>query len=184
MAKKSAIEKAPKKPSLDINDEMLYSDYKVFDWLDSQTPEMAKTFVPLVAMKWLSVLQSPNSYDGPHYVRPSQDDTEYYIQMVNELLNKDFWDLSKYPDLQWRIMCAIGMGKPFKHGWVPLANKRKTVNKVDAIFLKLHPQLNDEEVALLRSKFSVESFKQLLKDMAMDDKEAKPLVDEFKKTNG
>lgn len=186
-AKKTPAAKKPaaeKKPGLDIKDEMLYSDYKVFDWLDQQTPEMAKTFSPLVAMKWQSVLQSPNSYDGPGYVSPSSDDAINYIINVNEVVNQGFWELSKFPDLQWRLMCAVGYSQQFKHGWIPLASSRKKVSKVDAVLLELHPQLNDEELALMRSKFTKESFKQLLLDMGKPDPEIKPLVEEFKKTNG
>lgn len=182
--KKSAVEKAPAKPSLDIKDEMLYADYKGFGWIDDLPVELAKTFSPLIAMKWFSVLQMPNGYDTIPYKRPTSEDEEHYIVMINELLNLNFWDLSKYPDLQWRIMCSIGLGKPLKHGWIPLANKKKTVSKVNAVFLKLHPQLNDEELALLRSKYDVDSFKQLLRDLTIDEKEAKDLVAEFKKTNG
>lgn len=170
-AKKPA---APKKPSLDIKDEMYHSGKKNFEWLSSQTEEMQKTFSPLIAMKWYSV----------DNVEP-----DHYLYMVNEFLNvADFWSMSKnHPDLCWRLMCAIGNGRrdgDRTHGWLPLANKKKTVSKVDAIFLKLHPQINDEELKLLKSKYDLVSFKQLLRDMALDDKEAKVLADEFKKTNG
>lgn len=174
MAKKPAAVRAAKKPGLDIKDEMYWADKKRFDWLSEQTEEMQKTFSPLVAMKWFSV-----SYRDP----------DHYIFMVNEFLNvADFWDLSKkHPDLVWRIMCAIGKkenASDRNHGWIPLASRRKAIGKVDAIFLKLHPQLNDDELNLLKSKYDAESFKQLLRDMAMDDKEIKALVDEFKKQNG
>lgn len=173
MAKKPVAAKAPKKPSLDIKDEMYHAGKKDFDWLSNQPEELQKTFSPLIAMKWFSV-----DYSEP----------EHYIFMVNEFLNKDFWELSsKHPDLCWRIMCAIGKGRKDgdrTHGWIPLANKRNAVGKVDAIFLRLHPQLNDEELKLLKSKYDADSFKQLLRDMALDDKEIKSLSDEFKKTNG
>lgn len=174
MAKKPAAAKAPKKPSLDIKDEMYHAGKKNFEWLSNQPEELRKTFSPLIAMKWFSV-----DYSEP----------DHYIFMVNEFLNiADFWEISgKHPDLCWRIMCAIGKGRndgDRTHGWIPLANRKKSVSKVDAIFLKLHPQLNEEEIAILKGKYDVESFKQLLRDMAMDDKEIKALVDEFKKQNG
>jgi hypothetical protein len=184
--KPAAAKKSPaeKKPSLDIKDEMLYSDYKVFDWLDNQTPEMAKTFSPIVAMKWQSVLQSPTGYDDPSLVRATPEETADFIITVNEVVNQGFWDLSRYPDLQWRLMCAVGLGKPFKHGWIPLATSRKKVGKIDAVLLELYPQLNNEELSILRSKFTRESFKQLLLDMGKPDSDIKPLMDEFKKING
>jgi hypothetical protein len=174
-AKKATTKKeaAPKKPSLDIKDEMYWADKKRFTWLEEQPEELAKTFSPLVAMKWQSVVFSYNP-----------DEVSDAILNVNEFVNQGFWDLAKHPDLQWRLMCAAGTGVQQRHGWVPLASRKKTMAKVDQVFLNLHPQINDEELALLKSKYDVESFKQLLRDMAMDDKEAKSLVDEFKKTNG
>lgn len=174
-AKKATTKKAPaeKKPSLDIKDEMLYSDYKVFDWLEQQPEDLAKTFSPLVAMKWQSVVQNC-----------SPEVAAYYITATNTVVNRYFWELSKHPELQWRLMCSVGLAEEHRHGWVPMANKRKSVSKLDQVFLKLHPQFNDEELVLFRSKFTVDSLKELLRDMALSDAEIKPLVDEFKKTNG
>ena len=174
-AKKATTKKEPaaKKPSLDIKDEMFYADKKRFNWLDEQSPDLAKTFSPLVAMKWMSVVFSYNA-----------DEVGEHILNVNDFVNQGFWELSKHPDLQWRLMCATGCGTQQRHGWVPLASSRKKVSKVDQALLELHPHLNDEELAIMRDKFTVESFKQLLLDMAKNDADIKALVDEFKKTNG
>jgi hypothetical protein len=53
---------------------------------------------------------------------------------------------------------------------------------VDNLLLDLHPGLNDQELAIVRSKFTKDSLKQLLKDMALSDADIKPILDEFKKT--
>lgn len=170
---KSAAVAAPKKPSLDIKDEMYHTGRKAYNWLSEQSDDLQKSFSPLVAMKWYSV---------------DNAEPEHYLWMVNEFLNKDFWEISsKHPDLCWRIMCAIGQGRrdgDRTHGWINMANKRTKISKVDAVFLKLHPQLNNDELSLLKSKYDKDSFKQLLLDMGLLDTEIKPLVDEFKKTNG
>jgi hypothetical protein len=65
-----------------------------------------------------------------------------------------------------------------------MASKRKTVGKVDQFLLDIHPSLSDEELAILRSKYSVEDFRQLVRDKAILDPDAKKLVDEFKKIKG
>ena len=171
MAKKPTVKKepAPKKPSLDIKDEMYFADKKKYEWLSEQTPELAKSFSPLVAMKWLSVVDGPES--------------GYYIQMTNDLINVGLWEMSKHPDLLWKLMCVVGTGRQQRHGWIKLASSRKSLNKLDQFFLSLHPHFNDDELALYRSKFTVDSLKQLLRDTAMSDADMKPLLDEFKKTN-
>jgi hypothetical protein len=166
--------KAPKtkKPGLDIKDEMYWTDKKKFDWLSNQTDEMAKTFSPLIAMKWQSVV--------PDYSK----DYEHYLTMVNEAVNMGFWDLSRHPDLQWRLMCSVGSGNVERHGWIPLAKSRKKLGKVDTLLLKWYPHLNDEELTTLKSKFTPETFKRFMLDLAMSDQDIKPILDEFKARHG
>lgn len=173
MAKKSTSTSG-KKPSLDIKDITYWANKKRFEWLDEQPDDLKKTFSPLIVMKWFSV---------------SNGDSEYYIQAVNEFVNtSDFWTFSRnHPELIWKIFCAIGLphnANTRNHGWVPMASSRKKIGKVDEIFLSIHPMINDEEISILKSKYSVESFKQLLLDMGLEDKEIKPILDEFKKANG
>ena len=169
MAKKPTKEKAAKKPSLDIKDEMYHADNRNLGWLESQPEELAKTFSPLIAMKWFT------GVDGPY--------AEHYIQTTNSLLNVGFWDLSKHPELQWKLMAIIGTGTQ-RHNWIPMASRRKTISKLNQELLKLYPHLNDTELSLLKSKYTLEDMKQLLLDMALSDAEIKPLIEEFKKTNG
>src|SRR3546814_9494510 len=48
-----------------------------------------KAFSPLVIMRWISG------------VKGSREINEYYLQMVNEMINQNLWDscLSKHPEL-------------------------------------------------------------------------------------
>ena len=170
--KPAAKKETAKKPSLDIKDEMYWADKKNFNWLDQMDPDLAKTFSPLIAMKWFSVVEGDTDTMG------------YHIFTANEYLNLNHWDMSKTPDLLWRLMCGQGLGSPQRHGWIKLATAKKLISKVDQIFIKMYPHLNTEEVVLLRSKYDKDSFKELLRDMGLPDTEIKPLVDDFKKTNG
>lgn len=172
-AKKPVAKKeTAKKPSLDIKDEMYWADKKNFNWLDQQDPDLAKTFSPLIAMKWFSV------------VRGSTDLVGYHIITANEYLNLNFWDMSKQPDLLWRLMCAQGIGMPQEHGWVPLASTTKKANSIEKLFLERNPHLNREEVKLLISKYDTDTFNQFLRDMGKPDPEIKELMKDFKKING
>lgn len=171
MAKAPAKKKAPseKKPSLDIFDEMRAMDRKDFDWLDNQPEELRKTFAPLVAMRWFSAV---GDYSGL---------ADYHVLMANELVNIGFWDLSKYPDLQWRLMAAAGCGQPQRHNWIPMTKKKAGSSKLDRFLLDLYPHINDDELLILKGKHTVESIKQLCKDTGMPDVDIKPVVDDFKK---
>jgi hypothetical protein len=174
MAKAPAKKKSPseKKPSLDIFDEMRALDRKDFEWLDNQPEELRKTFSPLIAMRWFSAVGDRCGL------------ADYHVLMTNELVNIGFWDLSKYPDLQYRLMAAAGSGQVQRHNWIP-GSKRKNSNKLDKFLLGIYPHLNDDELTILKGKHTVESIKQLCKDTGMPDADVKPIVDDFKKlSNG
>lgn len=167
-AKKKDTSDKAKKPSLDIFDEMAALDRKKINWLESQDPDLAKTFSPLVAMRWFSAV-------GDH-----SGLADYHILMANELVNIGFWDLSKHPELQWKLMAAAGSGQTQRHNWIP-GSKKKNTNKLDNVILGLYPSLNDTELALFKAKLTKDSLKDMLKDMGMPDADIKPIMDDFKK---
>lgn len=170
---------APKKPAkpraapvLDIKDEMYAADMQRFDFYKDLTDEQRKAFAPLVAMKWLSVVDDRCGL------------AEFYICMTNELVNIGFWEITKHPELQWKLMAAAGAGSPQRHGWIAMAKSKKNASKLDKFFLSRRPGLNSTELGIVKSQYNLDSFKQLLRDMAMLDTDSKPLIDEFKKFNG
>lgn len=168
--KKAAGPKKP--PVLDIKDEMYAADFQQFSFYEKLSDEQKKAFAPLLAMKWLSVVEDRSGL------------SEYYICMTNELVNIGFWEITKHPELQWKLMAAVGSGSYQKHGWIPMAKSRKASNKLDKFFLSRHPGLNSMELKIIKDRHTVDSFKQLLRDLAMLDGDAKPLIDEFKKYHG
>ena len=172
---------APKKPAkpraapvLDIKEEMYAADMQKFSFYQDITDEQRKAFAPLIAMKWLSVVGDRTGL------------AEYYICMTNELVNIGFWEITKHPELQWKLMAATGAGTqvPGGHGWIAMAKSKKNSSKLDKFFLSRRPGLNSMELKIVKSQYTLDSFKQLLRDMAMLDSESKPLIDEFKKYNG
>lgn len=174
MAKKPTVRKEPsaKKPSLDIFDEMRAADRKDLMWLDRQPDDLAKTFSPLIAMRWFSAVNDRSGL------------ADYYLLMTNEMVNVGFWDLTKYPDLQWKLMAVAGSGRTQAHQWIP-GSKKKNTNKLDNFLLGMHPSLNDFEINIIKSKLTRESLKQLLVDSGMPDADIKPLLEDFKKlSNG
>lgn len=156
------------KEKLDIKDVMYHIDQRHYDWLESLDPQLAKTFSPLIVMKWLSVVFGDSESAG------------HYLRATNKLLNNGFWELSRHPELQWKLMCCVGLGTQ-KHGWIPMANKRKTKNKLHDFLLTLYPGSNDLELDILCSKLDKTSLNQLLKDAALLDADIKGIMDDYKK---
>lgn len=170
---------APKKPAkpraapvLDIKEEMYAADMQRFSFYRDITDEQRKAFSPLIAMKWLSVVGDRSGL------------SEYYICMTNELVNIGFWEISKHPELQWKLMAAAGSGSQQFHGWIPMAKSKKNASKLDKFFLSRRPGLNSTELDIVKKQYTLDSFKLLLRDLAMLDGDSKPLIDEFKKFNG
>lgn len=161
-----------KKPSLDIFKVLTALDCREYDWLDNQDPELVKTFTPVTVMRWMSTLKN----DGP--------DSEYYILAVNEFANIGFWDLVKYPDLQWKLLALCGSGYQQRHGWIA-GSKKTTTTKFEDILLSHNPSLNEMEINILMSRYDENSIRSYLEDYGFQDKDIDDIIKDYrKKTNG
>ena len=56
-----------------------------------------------------------------------------YIFMVNELFNKNFYDLTKHPELQWLLLSVCGSGKVEFYIKPAKKKKNKTENFIATI---------------------------------------------------
>jgi hypothetical protein len=162
----------PKKTyTLDMFKEVLpAADRGRIDFYDTLTDEQKKGFAPLVVMRYMSAV---NSYAGRKTV-------EEHIINVNETVNIGFWDLTKHPELQWKLLALTGSGRNQRHEWIT-GPKKKTTNRIDNLILGLYPNLNSLELDIAKSKLTRDSLKQLCRDYGMSDDEIKPYVEEFKK---
>jgi hypothetical protein len=107
---------------LDIFQTLTAADQQKMDWLEKQPIENQSGFVPLVFMRWMSSINS------------SADLTEWQILSVNEKINKNFWLLSDYPDLIFKLGCSTGIGKKQKHDWIPIVSNKKNTKQGIVIF--------------------------------------------------
>lgn len=105
-------------------------DKKDYGYLQTLTEEQVKEIQPYVLMKWLSSA-------------PMEEIDEYYTLAVNETVNTNFWQLSKYKDLQWKLMCACGIGKFVKHQWISSVSAPKDKQKL--LLRTFFQHLNNQE---------------------------------------
>ena len=106
---------------------------------------------------------------------------EYYSIMTNNMANKGFWELSKYPELQWRLLAAAGVGFKQKHKWVGAGKRLSKTPKIDELLLKINPKMNDEELNIVKSKLKKEELVEYTRNYGISDKDAKQYTEEFKK---
>jgi len=91
---------------LKLNTTLSQLDKKAYSYYNNLTPEEKKSFSGYLLLRYASSVDS------------SPDMEEYYLRQANEV-NKNFFDLSKHPDLQWKLLSTISpnMGNQF-HPWL------------------------------------------------------------------
>lgn len=94
----------------------------------------------------------------------------HYLFMVNELVNCNFSDISKHPELQWLLLSACGTGRAEFHPYIKPPNARKRRDPVSELLSELYPWMKADEIQLLISINSTQDLRQLARDHGVDDK--------------
>lgn len=146
---------------LDIKRELRAVDLKDYDFYRNLTEEEKKAFSPYVLMRFTSNVQS------------SHEIQEWFIEMTNELVNKNFWDLSKkHPDLLWRLYAATGIGSVMYHPYLA-ANKKEKAVKIEKLLADLNPTMKMSDIKLMASMMSKKEISELLDEMGFDKAQRK-----------
>jgi hypothetical protein len=146
---------------LNINNEMTQLDRKNRGFYDELTAEEKKKFSTFLMLRWGSAVQADSRVQG------------YYVMSTNENLNKNFFDISKHPKLQWLCATAISPGiGTFKHQWIP-PKKKENDNKAVRFLRELYPHLKDDEIELLRQLNTKDDLKRMAIELGWDDKRIK-----------
>ena len=154
-----------KNHKLDIFDLMAAVDKRDKGFLDRQTPEMKKGFVPMVTLRWASAVQGPK-----------QDD---YLIAVNEFANVNYHDLYDHPELQFKLLTLAGAGKPQRHQWIPVAKQGKSVTAIQKFVGRYYPLASTAEIDMLISKFTPDTFTDFVNQSGCTPEEAKDAISAF-----
>lgn len=180
MAKKSTApssettEKKKKEYKLDLFGQTLPALYKCdFGFYDRCSEEERKEISPLILMRWVSL--GDNQTVAP--------------ELVNSFVNQGFWQLSKFPELQWKLLCMvaseISRNRTPRHTWMMPKKKKSTTPLLDAYLIQMHPMLSDMEINILKQKLDgEESVKDLVRQFGGSDKEIKDAVKEYRDIYG
>jgi hypothetical protein len=152
-----------KQANLPLKSVMSALDKRDRQWYNSLSNEQKKAFSAWMMMRYASSVQGSNA---PHY-----------IFMVNELVNKNFSDVSRHPELQWLLLSACGAGKVEFHPYIKPPNSRKRKNKVADFVSELYPHMKPDEIDLLISLNDKSALKQKARDHGYDDKTIKDIFD-------
>lgn len=151
---------------LSIQNEMKAIDRRDFGWWDSLTDEEEIKFA-----KGMWVLQRFVSACDSKVIEIQH----HYLIMTNELVNVHFNALKHHPQLQHRLMQALGVGTSQNHPWIKPGKTIKTSDKVNKKlfnwYLKLHPHLNNNEIEFILLNTSSEELTTMLQGAGMDKKQ-------------
>lgn len=139
-------------------------DYTFYKRLD---PDAQKEFSPLVIMRFMSSAPDKN---GMH---------EFCLLTINEFVNKDLFSLSKHPELVYMLLCLSGTGKNLFHKWIKNTIKEKNNALWIRMFREMSDDLKDDEVKILRMKYTKKSIHDLALSLGKNDKEANDIKKSF-----
>jgi len=147
---------------LNIANEMRAFDSKDRRFYQDLTDEERKKFSTYLMVRWGSSVQG------------STELQQYYLLSCNENLNKHFFDLARYPELQWLAATTVspGMGS-FRHDWIKQKKRDSGNNKVIKFLKQIYPDYKDDELELLIKINTTADIKQLAREHGWDDKRIK-----------
>ena len=145
-----------KKPQIPLKEIMAAIDKKDRKFYNNLSDEQKKAFSAWMMMRYCSSVQGR--------------DAANYIYMTNELVNFQFSEVSKHPELQWLLLSACGVGKIQFHPYLKPPNARKKKNKVFEFIYSLFPHMKTEDINNLIDINTIEELKDLAKSNGYDDK--------------
>jgi hypothetical protein len=147
---------------LDIKKELRAVDEKNYYFYDNLTEDEKKAFSPYILMRYTSNVQIND-----------RDIQEWYVEMTNEMVNKNHWDLSKnHKALLWKLFAATGAGVNCYHPYLASGKKAK-VNKIEKLLCDLNPAMKMSEIKLLASMMDKKDIEELFDQMGFDKKQRK-----------
>ena len=150
-----------RKPQIPLKDVMAAVDKKDSGFYKRLNDEQKKAFSAWMMMRYCSSVQGR--------------DAANYIYLTNELVNFQFMEVSKHPELQWLLLSACGTGKIQFHPYLKPPNAKKKKNKISEFLYQLYPNCKPEDIELMIKLNSNEELKALAYDYGYDDKTIKDI---------
>ena len=146
---------------LDIGRELKAVNSRDHNFYENLTDEERKVFSPYILMRYVANPQCDT------------DTYEYILNHVNELVNKDHWQLSKnHKPLLWKLFASCGVGFDLKYTYLKASSKEK-INKIEKLLAELHPAMKLEDIKVMASLMDKEDIRQLFDDLGFDKKQRK-----------
>ena len=151
----------PKKPQIPLKEIMAAIDKKDRNFYNNLSDEQKKAFSAWMMMRYCSSVQGR--------------DAANYIYMTNELVNYQFSEVSKHPELQWLLLSACGVGKIQFHPYLKPPNSRKKKNKIFEFIYSIYPHMKAEDINNMIDINTKEELTEFAVAHGYDDKKIKDI---------
>ena len=151
----------PKKPQIPLKEIMAAIDKKDRNFYNNLSDEQKKAFSAWMMMRYCSSVQGK--------------DAANYIYMTNELVNYQFSEVSKHPELQWLLLSACGVGKIQFHPYLKPPNSRKKKNKIFEFIYSIYPHMKAEDINNMIDINTKEELTEFAQSHGYDDKTIKDI---------
>jgi len=150
-----------KKPQIPLKEIMAAIDKKDRNFYNNLSDEQKKAFSAWMMMRYCSSVQGR--------------DAANYIYMTNELVNYQFSEVSKHPELQWLLLSACGVGKIQFHPYLKPPNSRKKKNKIFEFIYDIYPHMKAEDINNMIDINTKEELTEFAQSHGYDDKTIKDI---------
>lgn len=139
----------------DIFEVIKHIDNKDYQYFENLPEEKQKEIQPYVLMRWMSVCSNEKLHNN-------------ITQKINNNVNKNFWVLSKYKDLQWKLLCTTGSKQFVKHQWI--SGSKTSNDKLYNLVRKMYSDLSDSEFMIKYKSMSKEELDKIQQFYGLLDK--------------
>lgn len=140
----------------DIFEVIKQLDNKNYQYFDSLSDEQKKEIQPYTLLRWMSTASG------------NEENHALITMMTNEYVNNHFWELSKYKDLQWKLLCVCGLKKWSRHQWLPMS--KSSNDKQYSIVREFYKHLNEQDFAIKYRSLTKDDIEKIYRYMGLKDK--------------
>ena len=139
------------KKFFELRNGMKAVDFRNKDYYDRIDDHERSLYSPYMIMRYASAVSGERFYQ------------EHYVEMINEFVNKNLFDLSsKHKKLCWLLTSMCGGLKQQFHPWIkPM---KKVANKSLQTLMEIYPNMKQSDLETLDKILTDSELEQLLED--------------------
>jgi hypothetical protein len=147
--------------TLDIKRVLNSVDLRNYEFYENLTDDEKKDFKPYVLLRYVS------------NVSGDEELQEWFLERTNELVNKNYWTLSKsHAGLVWKLYAACGIGNKLFHPYLKASPKAKT-DKFEKLLMTLYPAMKLDDISLMAKMMTKTQRNELFDQAGIDKKQRK-----------